>query len=81
MIFLISFRDGSRTGRNSVWVLCGEQFETLKRDGSAGVFLNKPIVIGTYPCAPVYAYSEYVDKDFTVAAAIEEEVESTVEYR
>ena len=35
----------------------------MKRDGSAGVFLNKPIVIGTYPSAPVYAYSEYVDKD------------------
>ena len=62
MIFLISIRDGSGTKIVSE-VLCGVQLETLKRDGSAGVFLNKPIVIGTYPCAPVYAYSEYVDKD------------------
>jgi hypothetical protein len=47
--------------------LCGEQLETLKRDGSAGVFLKHPIVIGRYPSASgsstvqYDAYAEYAE--------------------
>jgi hypothetical protein len=62
MLFLISIRDGK--GKEIVSeVLYGEQLETLTRDGSAGIFLEQPIHIGTYPSAPVYAYPDYVDRD------------------
>jgi hypothetical protein len=48
MFFSISIRDGS--GKEIVSeVLCGEQLDTLKRYGSAGIFLEQPISIGTYP--------------------------------
>jgi hypothetical protein len=48
MSFSISIRDGS--GKEIVSeVLCGEQLAILERDGSAGIFLEQPISIGTYP--------------------------------
>jgi hypothetical protein len=60
MLFSVSIRDGS--GKEIVSeVLCGDQLDTLKRDGSAGVFLKNPIVMGTYPSTPVDAYAEYAE--------------------
>jgi hypothetical protein len=51
MFFLVSIRDGS--GKEIVSeVLCGEQLAVLERDGSAGVFLKEPIIIGTCPYVP-----------------------------
>jgi hypothetical protein len=62
MFFSVSIRDGS--GKEIVSeVLCGDELDTLKRDGSAGVFLEQPISIGTYPTAPLFAYAQYVDRD------------------
>jgi hypothetical protein len=64
MLFSISIRDGS--GKEIVSeVLCGEQLDSLKRDGSVVVLLKKPIVIGTFPSAPVdaYEYARHVDRD------------------
>jgi hypothetical protein len=62
MLFSISIRDGS--GKEIVSeVLYGEQLETLTRDGSAGITLEQPISIGTFPSAPVNTYREYADRD------------------
>ncbi len=49
MIFSVSFRDGS--GKETVSeLLCGEQLENFKRDGSDGrTFLEPPIRVETYP--------------------------------
>ena len=62
MLFSVSIRDGSGKEILSE-VLCGDQLDTLKRDGSAGIFLEQPIRIGTYPSAPVRAYAAYADRD------------------
>jgi hypothetical protein len=62
LLFSVSIRDGS--GKEIVSeVLCGDQLNTLNQDGTAGIFLEEPIVIGTYPAAPVGAYAGYAERD------------------
>eukprot|EP00978_Attheya_sp_CCMP212_P030464 scaffold112087_cov64-Attheya_sp.AAC.2 len=62
MLFSVSIRDGS--GKEIVSeVLCGDQLDTLKRRGFAGILLESPIIIGTYPAAPVDAYFGYAKSD------------------
>jgi hypothetical protein len=62
MLFSVSIRDGS--GREIVSeVLCGDQLDTLKRDGIAGIFVEQPIIIGTYPAGTVDAYRRYAERD------------------
>jgi hypothetical protein len=62
MLFSVSIRDGS--GKEIISeVLCGDQLDTLKRDGIAGMFLDQPIIIGTYPAGTVDASRRYAERD------------------
>ena len=62
MLFSVSIRD--ERGKEIVSeILCGEQLETLKEDGSGGIVLERPIKIGTIPLASVEAYAEHGDRD------------------
>jgi hypothetical protein len=50
MLFSVSIRDGS--GKEIISeVLCGDQLDTLKQDGTASVILEQPIITGTPGCA------------------------------
>jgi hypothetical protein len=62
MLFSVSIRDEG--GKEIVSeVLCGDQLDTLKQDGSASVYLEQPIIIGTYPAASVDVYEGYAERD------------------
>jgi hypothetical protein len=63
MFFSVSIRDGS--GKEIVSeVFCGEQLATLEEDGSAGIFLEQPIRIGSYPYLgpATVAYNDYKER-------------------
>jgi hypothetical protein len=62
MLFSVIIRDFSVKEIVSE-VLCGDQLDTLKQHGTASVNLEQPIIIGTYPAAPVEAYEGYAERD------------------
>jgi hypothetical protein len=43
--------------------LCGDQLDSLKDNGHVTAILEQPIIIGTYPAAPVEVYEGYAQRD------------------